>query len=132
MKEEQTVSTEVKDPGFWRELWQQARLVYYLMLDREVPIYLKIVPFLALGYFLLPFDFLPDVAPILGQVDDVTMMIIGAKVFIDLAPPQIVARHMRRIRERDGYLVTDESAETADPDVIEGIVIEQKDYSQAE
>lgn len=133
MKKDSTVSEQVNEPGFWRELWQQARLVFYLLLDPEVPIYLKVLPFMALVYLLVPFDLLPDFAPGLGQVDDITLLLIGAKVFVELAPPQAVARQMQRIRERDGYdYVAEPTEKTPDPDVIEGIVIDERDLAAAD
>ncbi len=89
------------DPGFFREVWQQARLVYYLLRDPEVPFYLKLLPFAAVLYLLLPIDLLPDFAPILGQLDDLTALLVSSKVFIEMAPPHIVARYMEQIRRHD-------------------------------
>ncbi len=43
-----------KDPGFWRELWQQIRLVFRLVADPEVPFYLKILPFVTVIYLIIP------------------------------------------------------------------------------
>jgi uncharacterized membrane protein YkvA (DUF1232 family) len=75
------------EPGFWKELWHQAQLVYYLFRDPEVPFYLKLLPVGALAYVLFPLDILPDVMPLLGQLDDLTALLVGAKVFISMAPP---------------------------------------------
>lgn len=96
------------DPGFFREVWQQARLVYYLLRDPEVPFYLKLVPFAAVIYLLWPLDILPDFAPVLGQLDDLTALLVSSKVFIELAPPQVVARYMAQIRTADGFDPADE------------------------
>ena len=118
-------------PGFFREVWQQARLVLRLILDPEVPIYLKVLPFAALVYLLLPFDFLPDVVPGLGQLDDLTIILVGAKVFIELAPQDIVARYLNQIRQKDGYSAIDivdqdqsDAMSTDEGDIIDGIIIE--------
>ena len=100
---ESTLATQQKDPGFWREVWQQIRLVVRLLRDPEVPFYLKFVPFVGLLYLIFPFDFVTDFAPIIGQLDDITALIVGAKVFIELAPPAVVARHLHEIRVADGY-----------------------------
>ena len=100
---ESALMTQPKDPGFWREVWQQMRLVVRLMRDPEVPFYLKFVPFVGLLYLVFPFDFVTDFAPIIGQLDDITALIVGAKVFIELAPPAVVARHLHEIRVADGY-----------------------------
>lgn len=105
-----------KDPGFFREVWQQARLVYYLLRDPEVPFYLKLVPFTAVLYLLWPVDLLPDVLLGLGQLDDLTALLVSSKVFIELAPPHVVMRYTDQIRESDGFARAD--------DVNEKIVID--------
>ena len=60
-------------------------MAWYLVRSPEVPLYLKLLPALAVVYVLLPTDFIPDVFPVLGQLDDVTALLVGAKVFIELA-----------------------------------------------
>lgn len=116
--------------GFLGEVWEKIRLVYKLMLDPEVPLYLKLLPFAGIVYLLLPFDFLPDVIPGLGQLDDLTILIVGAKVFIDMAPHQIVERHIRNMRLRESSIPTSSEMKTSDyleddPDIIEGIIIDE-------
>ncbi len=114
----ETIAGKRKDPGFFREVWQQARLVYYLLRDPEVPFYLKLVPFVAVVYLLWPFDFLPDVFVGLGQLDDLTALLVGAKVFIEMAPPQVVAHHMEQIRVSDGF------SASKDADIDKKIIID--------
>lgn len=123
-------------PGFFGELWQQARLAFALMLDRQVPIYLKVLPLAAVAYLLFPLDFLPDLVPGLGQLDDLTVLILGAKIFIDMAPPDVVQRYMRQFTGGDrasGPTILDadkaksEIHAAAEDNVVEGVVIEEKD-----
>lgn len=99
-KNEQSSSENLKDVGFLGELWQQIRLVFYLIKDREVPIYLKVLPLVGVLYTLFPIDIITDVVPVLGQLDDLTILLIGAKVFIEMAPPQVVARYMDEMKGR--------------------------------
>ncbi len=94
----QSTDDKLKDVGFLGELWQQIRLVFYLVKDRDVPIYLKVLPFLGVLYTLFPIDIITDVVPVLGQLDDLTVLLIGAKVFIEMAPPQVVARYLDQMR----------------------------------
>lgn len=89
------------DPAFWRELWSQARLVYYLMRDRDVPAYLKLLPMAAIAYVIFPADFLPDLVPVFGQIDDLMALLVGAKVFVELAPPHVVERYHPRLYQQD-------------------------------
>lgn len=117
-----------KEPGFWREMWQHSRLVMRLMRDREVPFYLKILPVAGLGYALFPFDLLPDLVPVVGQLDDVTALLVSSKLFIELAPPAVVARHLQSIRESDGYVAfvpqNSSDAATADDELADAIIID--------
>src|SRR5690606_31504963 len=81
------------DPAFWREIWNQARLVYHLLRDPEVPFYLKLLPLAAVAYVIFPADLAPDIVPVLGQMDDLMALLVGAKVFGEMAPPHIVERY---------------------------------------
>lgn len=145
MNMETALSNRHKEPGFWREIWQQIRLVYYLIRDPEVPIYLKLVPFAAVVYLLWPIDLIADVIPFLGQLDDLTALLVTSKVFVELVPQHVVARHLEAIRLRDGYAAFSHDRNTAvsepasgadknlsDTIVIDGeheIVLEDKEIS---
>ncbi len=100
--EASTVERLPDDPGFWDGVWEQIRLIYYLIRDPEVPIFLKLVPLFGLIYLLSPIDLIPDFpVPVLGQLDDITILLVGAKVFIDLTPPHVVEKYMHLIRGQD-------------------------------
>ena len=47
---------------------------------------------------LFPIDLITDIIPVLGQVDDLMILTIGAKVFIEMAPAQVVAKYMAQMR----------------------------------
>ena len=110
-------TTMKKEIGFWREIVHQARLVYYLLRDPEVPFYLKLIPFIGIVYLFFPLDFVPDVLVGLGQLDDLTILLIGSKIFIEMAPPHIIAKHRHAIRLSDGY---EDTSDIEDAIVIEG------------
>lgn len=121
------VSEQMKDPSFLGELWQQIRLVYYLIRDNEVPIYLKILPFVGILYAIFPIDLIADVIPVLGQLDDLTILIIGAKVFIEMAPAHVVARYMAQMRGgAPNIKIVDGAAVDVEPDIryIEGEIVD--------
>ncbi|MDX1614381.1 MAG: DUF1232 domain-containing protein [Candidatus Promineifilaceae bacterium] len=114
-----SLSTTVRDEGLWRELWQQIRLVWFLLRDPEVPLYLKLLPVVAVVYTLVPADLVPDIFPFLGQLDDITALLVGGKVFIEMAPPHVVARYMQAMR-----LTREDERGTEEQDLNEAIVIE--------
>ena len=47
---------------------------YYCAFDRETPRHVQVALLGALAYFILPFDFVPDMLPILGFTDDAAVL----------------------------------------------------------
>ena len=92
------------------------RLVFRLMLDRRVPLRLKLILPAALVYLALPFDVIPDILPALGRIDDLLVIIGALVIFLGLAPREVVAEHARG----GGQGAGDEHAAKPDEQVIEG------------
>lgn len=125
---ESSLAARAKDEGFWKDIWRQVRLVWLLMRDSEVPIYLKLLPLAALIYVLLPTDLIPDVFPVLGQLDDLTALLVGAKVFIDLAPPHVVARQIQAMRKQVDVPADKPHASETDSTTLEDEIIIEGEY----
>lgn len=83
--------------NFFRNLILQARLVWLLMSDPRVPLWLKSMPVGAIAYLFLPIDAIPDVIPILGQLDDVAVLLLGFRMFIEFCPSAVVEEHMKTL-----------------------------------
>jgi uncharacterized membrane protein YkvA (DUF1232 family) len=84
--------------GFLGGLVQQGRLAWRLLNDGRVPGWVKIIPVAALLYFLSPIDLLPDFAiPGLGELDDLVVILLALKMFVDLSPAGIVGEHLDNI-----------------------------------
>ena len=79
--------------------WQKARRVavrlpfaedllaaWYCAFDRDTPVQVKAALVGALAYFVLPFDAIPDVMPMLGFADDAAVLATALR---------LVASHMR-------------------------------------
>jgi uncharacterized membrane protein YkvA (DUF1232 family) len=79
--------------GFLSEIAKQARLVWQLMTDPHVPTWVKFIPPVALLYILSPIDLIPDPVLGLGQLDDLAVILIGLKLFIELSPSGIVQNY---------------------------------------
>jgi uncharacterized membrane protein YkvA (DUF1232 family) len=131
---EETLTARVKDEGFWKEMWHQMRLVWQLIRSPEVPLYLKILPALAFIYILIPTDFIPDFIPGLGQLDDLTALIVGAKVFIELAPQDVVARQLRTLRSQQEIAAVDpgSNGSTENVENISNSIIIEGDFETVE
>jgi len=69
-----------------------------LMLDRRVPLRLKLLLPAALIYLISPIDLVPDIVPLLTHIDDVIVIVLALAMFLSLAPREVVLEHMRRAR----------------------------------
>ena len=88
-----------KNPGLIKELWYQIQLVYRLMTDNEVPLYLKLMPILAIAYVVSPIDFVPgSLFPGLGQLDDLTVLLLALRFFVGFVPPHLVEEHRQKMK----------------------------------
>ena len=90
-------------PGLLRMLFSQVRLVSRLLREPRVPLLAKAVPLLAALYLLSPLDLVPDFFPLLGQVDDVSLILVALAVFLRLCPAAFVAFHRAAIAEGQPY-----------------------------
>ena len=93
------------------------RLVTRLMLDRRVPLRLKLILPAALLYFIFPRDIIPDILPAFGRIDDILVIVIAVALFLVMAPKDIVSEHTRS--GRMGPSSRDRSSQS-DPPVIDG------------
>lgn len=77
--------------GLIQELLIRLKLLWLLMKDRRVSPFLKLLPIGALAYWIIP-------DPIIGPIDDATVMWLGSYLFVELCPPAIVQEHMKALR----------------------------------
>lgn len=75
-----------------------ARVVWGIVRDPRTPIGLKGMLAAALAYVVLPVDLIPDAIPILGQADDLTVLLLVLDLFIQNAPPEVRAEHATRAK----------------------------------
>ncbi len=77
--------------GLLSEIISNGRLAWKLLRDPRVSKATKIlIPGLAAAYLLLPIDILPDFIPVLGQLDDLAIIALAIKFFIDMSPSWLV------------------------------------------
>jgi len=85
-----------------RKLPTYARLVWGLARDGRVPGPQKLILVGVIGYLLMPLDVIPDFIPVLGQLDDIAVVLLGLDLFIKSAPDAVVDEHLARVaRGRD-------------------------------
>ena len=96
-----------------RDFWGKARRVaarlpfaedlvaaYYCALDRETPVHGKAALFGALAYFVLPFDAVADVLPLLGFADDAAVLATALRMVAGELQPEHRAA-AKRVLERE-------------------------------
>ena len=78
---------------------------YYCAFDRQTPRHVQAALLGAMAYFILPFDFVPDMLPVLGFTDDAAVLATA----IRMVATHITAEHreaaraaMQRGMDRDG------------------------------
>ena len=68
---------------FWIKLKQVAAKLpftedllaaYYCAFDKQTPRHVQVALLVAIAYFILPFDFIPDMMPVLGFTDDAAVL----------------------------------------------------------
>ena len=74
---------------FWLKLKQVAAKLpfvedllsaYYCAFDKETPRHVQAALLGAIAYFILPFDFIPDMLPVLGYTDDAAVLATAVRL----------------------------------------------------
>jgi uncharacterized membrane protein YkvA (DUF1232 family) len=82
--------------SFWRKIVTVASRVpfaeellaaYYCAFDRTTPLQVKATLVGAIAYFVLPFDAIPDVLPVLGFTDDAAVLATALKLVASSIQP---------------------------------------------
>ena len=97
---------------------QQARLVWRLLRDGRVSDWLKLIPVAAFVYLLSPIDLIPDLMlPGLGELDDLAVILISLKMFVELSPHSVVREHIETLLGRQRWVRSKDTG--SDPSYID-------------
>jgi uncharacterized membrane protein YkvA (DUF1232 family) len=94
-----------------------ARLALRLLREPEVPRLAKALPVLGLAYVVLPLDIVPDVLPLIGQIDDLSVVWLILTLFLKVCPVRALDFHRTAIAERRTYSPMPIPNEVVDPDL---------------
>ena len=121
MDDQSNKSRQIKpmSMGFLADLIRQARLAWRLLFDPRVPLWTKAVVPASLIYLLSPIDLMPDVVLGLGQLDDLAVIVLGVKLFIELCPPEIVREHMQDLMGEANWRVEADDSSSSASEVID-------------
>ena len=78
------------------------RLVVRLLMDRRVPLRLKLVLPLAIVYILSPINMITNLFGLVGRIDDVLVLVLALAIFLGAAPREVVQEHLRAGRTASG------------------------------
>ena len=91
--------------GMLRDLVLRFKLILRLMGDKRVNPFIKLIPIGSLIYLISPIDLISGI-PGVSALDDVALVSLGAYLFIEFCPPDVVQEHMQKL--------------TSNMDVVEG------------
>ena len=74
-----------------------------LMKDSRVPTAEKALFAAAIVYVISPLDFIPDVFPVIGQLDDLGIAVAAVEIFLRLCPAGAKAFHQEAITRHRPY-----------------------------
>jgi uncharacterized membrane protein YkvA (DUF1232 family) len=87
----------------WKARAQQLKIeVYALYLayrDPRTPWYARIFAAVVVGYAFSPIDLIPDPIPILGYLDDLVLIPLGAFLAVKMIPAEVMSESRAKARE---------------------------------
>jgi uncharacterized membrane protein YkvA (DUF1232 family) len=91
---EREVNDMVKKPNKWKEFIQNLKhniyILYLAYRHPKTPWYAKAFSLLIVAYALSPIDFIPDVIPVLGYLDEVILLPLGILGAFTLIPNHVL------------------------------------------
>lgn len=97
--------------GALRDLVNRLKLIVRLMGDNRVSPFLKLLPIASLVYLISPVDLVMGI-PGVSALDDMALVSLGAYLFIEFCPPDVVQEHMKQLTGTSG--VPGEDVEVVD------------------
>lgn len=82
--------------GVLRDLVLRFKLIIRLMGDKRVNPFIKLLPIVSLAYLFFPFDLI-SIVPGVSALDDVALVSLGAYLFIEFCPADVVQEHMQSL-----------------------------------
>ena len=101
-------------PSLLRTLLSHLRLAVRLLREPGVPLLAKAFPVMAAVYTISPLDFVPDVLPVLGQLDDLSVILIVLQIFLKLCPARAVDFHRAALAQGRKYRAMPSAGEVID------------------
>ena len=75
------------------QMWRTGRLALRLLRDSRVPMAAKFIFGATVLYLVSPLDVVPDWLPVIGQADDLMVLLAGLNLFLRSCPRWLVYEH---------------------------------------
>ncbi len=82
-----------------RQLKMEVYALYLAYKDPRVPWYARIFAACVVGYAFSPIDLIPDFVPVLGYLDDLILVPLGAALALRMMPAEVLAECRLRAQE---------------------------------
>ena len=75
-------------------LKKKLRLAFAMARDRRIPLAVRAIPPGLVLYLAMPLDIVPDFIPVLGQLDDVIVVVVGVGLLLRFTPRSVLEEHL--------------------------------------
>jgi len=82
-----------------RQLKTETYALYLAYKDPRMPWYARWFAALVVGYAFSPIDLIPDFIPVVGYLDDLILVPLGAALALKMIPPDVIAESRKKARE---------------------------------
>ena len=82
-----------------RQLKTEVYALYLAYRDSRTPWYARIFTALVVGYAFSPIDLIPDFIPVLGYLDDLVLIPLGAFLAVKMIPAQVMQESREKARQ---------------------------------
>jgi uncharacterized membrane protein YkvA (DUF1232 family) len=82
-----------------RRLKTETYTLYLAYKDSRTPWYARLFAALVVGYAFSPIDLIPDFVPVLGYLDDLILVPLGAALALKMIPPDVLTENRDKASE---------------------------------
>ena len=87
----------------WKRRAKQLKLEVYALYiaykDRRTPWYAKVFAAVVVGYAFSPIDLIPDPIPVIGYLDDLVLIPLGAYLAVKMIPAEVMEESRQKAKE---------------------------------
>jgi uncharacterized membrane protein YkvA (DUF1232 family) len=93
----------LKAINVWRQQTRRVKTETYTLYlaykDSRTPWYARLFAALVVGYAFSPIDLIPDFVPVLGYLDDLILVPLGAALALKMIPPDVLTENRDKASE---------------------------------